>query len=273
MTTLGFIGAGNMGMALIKGFSTNREKSREAEIYVYDALYDKREHMRNLGFSVLESEVEIAKTCKYIVLACKPLQVAEVLDKIKEHITTETVFISLCAGITAECIRGVTDAEKNKITKVVLVMPNMPMLLGEGASALSCDESVSNTEFAFVRSVIESCGWVELIPRDKMNEVICINASSPAFIYLYAKYFIEYAEQNGINPKAALNLFAKTLIGASKMMTDSGSGIDALIEQVSSKGGTTLAGLEKFYSGGLEKVVKDACEACTKKAYELGAEK
>jgi pyrroline-5-carboxylate reductase len=264
-STLGFIGAGNMGFALIKGFSGS-EAAKKVQIHVYDALPEKREELVKLGFSVLESEIEIAKVCKYIVLACKPQQLSEMLQKIKTHLNPESVLISLCAGISAKYISEKTGEN----AKVILVMPNMPMLLGAGASAMACNQAVNNEEFAFARSVIESCGVVEVIPADKMNEIICINASSPAFIYLFSKCFADYAAEQGIDPKAALNLFVGTLAGAAKMLTDSGFGTDELIEQVSSKGGTTLAGLEQLRSGGLDEIVRKACEACTKRAYELG---
>ncbi|MCL2697726.1 MAG: pyrroline-5-carboxylate reductase [Oscillospiraceae bacterium] len=265
MNTLGFIGAGNMGLALIKGFSAS-EEAKDTQLFVYDALAEKREELVNAGFSVLESEIEIAKACKYIVLACKPQQVAGLLEEIKPHLTAETVLISLCSGISAEFIRRITGTD----TKIVLVMPNMPVLLGAGASAMAYDETASGEEVAFTRAVIESCGAAEVIPLDKMNEIICINASSPAFIYLFSKCFADYAVSQGIDEKAALNLFAKTLTGASKMLTDSGFGAEELIAQVASKGGTTLAGLDALRSGGFEQIVKSACEACTKRAYELG---
>ncbi|MDR2560003.1 MAG: pyrroline-5-carboxylate reductase [Oscillospiraceae bacterium] len=269
MTALGFIGAGNMGFALIKGFQnwvSASDKLRKIKLHVYDALPEKREELTNLKFSVLGSEIEIAKSCKYIVFACKPQQLSELLGKIKPHLTQDSVLISLCAGISAEFICKRTSAD----AKVVLVMPNMPMLLGEGASAIARNEAVSGKEFDFARSVIESCGTAEVVPLDKMNEIICINASSPAFIYLFSKCFTDYAAEQGIDEKVALNLFAKTLTGASKMLTESGFGIDELIAQVSSKGGTTLAGLEALRSGGFEQIVKNACEACTKRAHELG---
>jgi pyrroline-5-carboxylate reductase len=265
MTNLGFIGAGNMGMAIVKGFQNSRA-ARGVKLKIFDIDSDKRLQLANDGYTILETEEDLVKVCKYVVLACKPQQLEELLLKIKPFLTAETVLISLCAGITADYIRRRT--EKN--TKVVLVMPNIPMLLGYGASALAYDEAVTQDEFAFARSVIESCGAAEVIPLDKMNEIICINASAPAFIYLFTKCFADYAAEQGINQRAALNLFSKTLIGASKMMTDSGNTIDELIGQVSSKGGTTFAGLNELHSGGFEETVRKACEACTARAYELG---
>ncbi|MCL2694176.1 MAG: NAD(P)-binding domain-containing protein, partial [Oscillospiraceae bacterium] len=227
-TTLGFIGAGNMGSAVMKGFSAS-EAAKDVEILVYDINPQMRDMLKSSGFSVVDDEMAIVRLCKFVVLACKPQQLAHILEKIKPRVTDNTVFISLCAGISAEYIRQHTIPG----AKVVLVMPNMPVLMGVGASALAFDEAVSSEESAFVRQLIESCGTVEVIPLNKMNEIICINASSPAFIYLFAKCFADYAEEQGINSKAALNLFSQTLIGASKMMTESGHGINELIEQVS----------------------------------------
>lgn len=89
------------------------------------------------------------------------------------------------------------------------------------------------------------------------------------FIYLYAQAFVEYAKSVDIDETVARDLFAKSLIGSAKMITDSGKSLDELIEMVSSKGGTTIAGLEKLREGGLPKAVEDCCKACTKRAYEL----
>ena len=101
------------------------------------------------------------------------------------------------------------------------------------------------------------------------GEIIAVNGSSPAFIYLFAKGFIDYAYSVGIDSKAAMELFAQSLIGSAKMMTDSGYSIDELIKMVSSPGGTTLAGLDRLYEGKLTDTVKNCCESCTKRAYEL----
>ena len=148
-------------------------------------------------------------------------------------------------------------------------MPNTPFLLGEGATALAKGTYTTDEEFEVVKSIFSTGGIAEVVPMDKMKEIIAINGSSPAFIYLYAKGFIDYAKENGIDGDAALRLFAKSLIGSAKMMTESGKTIDELIKMVSSPGGTTLAGLDGLYQGKLTDVVKDCCGRCTKRAYEL----
>lgn len=102
-----------------------------------------------------------------------------------------------------------------------------------------------------------------------MKEIIAVNGSSPAFIYLFAKGFVDYAKSVDIDPDAALKLFAQSLVGSAKMLTDSGMTVDELIKQVSSPGGTTIAGLDKLYEGKLTDTVDECCKACTARAYEL----
>ena len=260
MNKLGVIGTGNMGGAIINGI---KKSGMDIEVFAYDKFTEK---LDALPVTPCKDEISVVRECKYILLSTKPQILSEVLEKIAPAVTKDTVFISICAGISAEFIRSRTISD----AKVVLVMPNTPMMLGLGASAMSCDELVSEEEFAFARSVIGSCGITEVVPSDKMKEVIAINGSSPAFVYLYAKGFIDYAAEVGIDKDAALKLFAQTLVGSAKMLTDSGMTVDELIKQVSSPGGTTIAGLEKLYEGDITGDVKKACDACTKRAYELG---
>lgn len=266
MTKLGFIGIGNMGGAIIKGING---KLGNTAVFAYDSNPEKLKDVSYVGATAASSVLELAEKCDYLLLAVKPQQVDSVLSEIKTSGNEKLVIISICAGISAEYIREKTFPE----AKVILVMPNTPMMLGCGASAMSCDGKASDEEFAFARKIIGSCGITEVVPPDKMKEVIAINGSSPAFIYLYAKGFVEYAEKVGIDRQAALRLFAQSLIGSAKMMTESGMTIDELIKQVSSPGGTTLAGLDKLYEGKLTDVAINACEACTKRAYELGEKK
>ena len=261
MKKLGFLGAGNMGSAIIKGIAD----SNLCKIYAYRRDTEKLRSLEQYNVTPCASEQELTETCNYILLAVKPQVLGGVLDIIKPFVTENHVFISICAGITSDFIKQHT----NPAVQTVIVMPNTPAMLGLGASAIARDGSISDEDFAFAKEIIASCGMVKEIPMDKMNEIICINGSSPAFIYLFAKGFIDYAIEAGIEEKTALQLFAQSLIGSAKMLTDSGMTVEQLIKQVSSPGGTTLAGLDKLYTGNLEETVKEACRACTKRAYEL----
>jgi pyrroline-5-carboxylate reductase len=263
MLTVGFIGAGNMGMALIKGFAPNLRVG-ECAVSAFDPVAAKQDELRCLGVSVERNENTVVRECKYIVLAVKPQLCAEVLERIKGSFSDNNVIISICAGISAAFIRNILGEK----TKVIPVMPNTAMMLGKGSSAIAREANVTDEEFATAKSIIGACGTVEEIPSSKMNEVICLNSSSPAYIYLFVKAFVDYAADHGIDSAAAHRMFAQNLIGAAAMITESGSSLDEMIKHVCVPGGTTIAGMEQL--SGLPQLVANACDACTKRAYELG---
>lgn len=264
MNTIGFLGTGNMGTAILKGIAGSSMKS-ETKLYAYNPTAAKVDALASYGVQKCSSEVEVAAASQYLFLAIKPQKFDEVLPRIADAITEDTVLVSIAAGIGVEYIRKLTKPN----AKVVLAMPNTPLLLGCGATALATEAPVSDAEFAVVRRIFDACGMTAVIEPAQMKEIIAINGSSPAFIYLFAKGFLDYAEQVGLSGNVAKELFAQSLIGSAKMITDSGYSIAELIRQVSSPGGTTLAGLDRFYAGNLTDVVQDACDHCTRRAYEL----
>lgn len=265
MVNLGFIGTGNMGSAIIKGVLSAQSSDGNIKVYAYDKDTAKVDALAEIGVTKCADEAEVVKNCKYVLLAVKPQGIDAALEAIAPYVSDKTVIISIAAGISEEYIKKMTTPS----AKVVLVMPNTPLLLGEGASALAKAEPTTDEEFEFVKGIFASSGAAEVVPIDKMKEIIAINGSSPAFIYLFAKGFTEYAKSVGIDGDAAQRLFAQSLIGSAKMITDSGYTVDELIKMVSSPGGTTLAGLDEFYKGDLTGVVGKACESCTRRAYEL----
>lgn len=221
MTELGFLGAGNMGSAIMRGICSS---DMQISVSAYDKDTAKLEALSAFGVKPCKSECELVKKCDYILLAVKPQVLGGVLDTVAGEVTHDKVIISICAGISEDFIRSHTILS----AKVVLVMPNTPMMLGLGASAISRADGVTDEEFAFAKSVIESCGIAEEVPINKMKEIIAVNGSSPAFIYLFAKGFVDYAKSVDIDPDAALKLFAQSLVGSAKMLTDSGMTVDEL---------------------------------------------
>ena len=266
--TVGFIGGGNMASAIIRGIRQS-EQLRELALGLYDINSEKAAALaKECGMTHCGRIEELAEQSRYLVLAVKPQNFPEVLPQIKGHLAADTIVVSIAAGITADYIRSVLGEN----TRVVTVMPNTPLLLGCGATALSTDRQTPQDDFTFVCDLFHASGEVAVIPADKMNEIISVNGSSPAFIYLFAQGFVEYAQSVGIDGEVALRLFAKSLEGSAKMLTDSGRTIDELIQMVSSPGGTTLQGLEALRANGLPQAVQAACEACTKRAYELSGQ-
>ncbi|MBQ8920797.1 MAG: pyrroline-5-carboxylate reductase [Oscillospiraceae bacterium] len=262
---LGFLGAGNMGTAMMRGIAASEicKSGKIAQILAYDTDADKLAKLSDAGVLPCESAQALCDAADYLVLAVKP----QVLGGVLEGLTLrrEQVIISICAGISAEFIRSRTIPD----ARIILVMPNTPLMLGLGATALAKCSGVTDEEFALAKALFATCGIAEEIPEDKMREIIAVNSSSPAFLYLYAKGFLDYAKTAGLDEGAALRLFAQAMIGSARMMTDSGYSIDELIKMVSSPGGTTLAGLSALYDGDLTGTVQKCCEKCTARAYEL----
>ena len=151
---------------------------------------------------------------------------------------------------------------------MVRVMPNTPLLLGVGATAVS-RRNISDEDFKYVYDMFANGGVVEILDESQMNSVIAVNGSSPAYIYLFAKAMVDYAEKEGIAYEAALKLVCATLKGSAEMLENSGDTPDVLIKKVSSPGGTTLKALEKLDEKDFYNSVVEAMDACTKRADEL----
>lgn len=261
--TISFLGAGNMATAIIRGvYNANPGKYR---IIAYDVMPGKVEELAAYSVVPAEAMEEAVAAADFLFLAVKPQNFEEVLEQVRPVFRPETVVVSIAAGIGAEYLK-----EKLAVDcKVVLAMPNTPLLVGCGATALACVAPATAEEFTEVSSIFASCGIVAELPENKMREVIAINGSSPAFIYLFAKGFFTFAKEQEISDEAAKTLFCQTLRGAAEMIESSGQDIDSLIQAVSSKGGTTVAGLSALEEGNLTGIVSDACVRCTKRAYEL----
>ncbi len=261
---IGFIGAGNMGGAIIRGYLSSGNKDPDAEIYCCEK---NPELVSKLGNDVIlaASIKKLAEECKYVILAVKPQNISAVLDELKPFVKPETVLVSICAGISSAYIRSHTVPG----AKVIRIMPNTPAKLGFGSAAAAKCEGVTQDEFECIKSLFSSCGHVTEISESCMNEVIALNGSSPAFIFTYAKGFLKYASENGFDENDALSLFGETLVGAGKMLQFSGQSVDEMIKAVSSPGGTTIAGLQVLDGYKIEKAAYEACRACTKRAYEL----
>ncbi len=262
MNKIGFIGAGNMATAIISGIS---KANLNVDLYAFDLDRDKIESLSKYSVKPHNTAKELVVNVKYLFLAIKPQNFSQVLADIKDSVTKDIIIISIAAGITGKYISSQLGFD----AKIIQVMPNTPLLIGFGATALSRTSLISDDEFNFVQKIFNCAGMTEVVPQDKMNEIIAINGSSPAFIYEFARCFIEYGKSVGIDENICLKLFSQTLVGSAKMITESGYTINELITMVSSKGGTTIAGLVALKQNDLEGTVLNACEKCVERAYEL----
>lgn len=262
---IGFIGAGNMATAIINGMLKNGFAAPQS-LYIFDLDKEKLSIMQEKGINTESNSVEVVKNSDIIVLAVKPQNYKEVLCEIKDAADDSKIFVSIAAGISTSYVAF----ELQKNCPVVRVMPNTPLLLGKGATALCATDNISEEDFKIVYDMFALSGTVEILKEEHMNEIISVNGSSPAYIYLLAKAMSDYAQEQGIDKKAAMNLICATLEGSAAMLRESGNTPDELIEKVSSKGGTTIAALDTMAEYKFYDAIKAGMTSCTKRAEELG---
>lgn len=262
---IGFIGAGNMATAIINGILKNKAKSAD-KINVFDLDKAKLASMDEKGINCVQSGKELVLQSDIIVLAVKPQNYDDVLNEIKESVNENKVFVTIAAGISIDYVQS----RLNKHCPMVRVMPNTPLLLGKGATAMCRSDNISDEDFDEVYNMFALSGTVAILPESQMNEIIAVNGSSPAYIYLFAKSMVDYAVSVGIDRDTALSLVCKTFEGSAEMLRSSGDTPEKLIEKVSSKGGTTIEAMKVLNEREVPKAIFDAMAACTKRAEELG---
>lgn len=260
---IGFIGAGNMATAIVDGLLRSRPDSA-ASITVFDIMAEKLDIMRAKGVNTAQTAKEAVSQSDIIVLAVKPQNYAEVLSEIKDSVDDSKVIVTIAAGISTDYIAEAIGCD----CPMVRVMPNTPLLLGCGATAMS-RRNISDEDFKCVYDMFANGGVVEILDESKMNSVIAVNGSSPAYVYLFAKAMVDYAEKEGISYNSALKLVCATLKGSAEMLEHSGDTPQELIKKVSSPGGTTLKALEKLEQKDFYNSVIEAMDACTERANEL----
>jgi len=261
----GVIGVGNIAGALLDGV-LNSSVLKAEDIVLYDIMPDKARRFVDQGCIMAGSEAELAGQCQTIVLAVKPQGFPELLEKLKDVIDESKLVISVAAGI------GIDQINKGlgKTVPVVRVLPNTPMLLGCGVSAITYKSPVTEEQYRFACDLFRSCSEVYFVEESKFNEIICVHSSSPAYAFLIFESMAQSAEKQGIDKEQAMKMITETFIGAAKMVQNSELSCSELIQMVASKGGTTEASLRSFEQNGLSKVIDDAMLACTRRAEELG---
>lgn len=262
--TIGFIGVGHLASAILSGMIKSGEY-KATELALYDKISDLTA-WRNQGAKICNSEAEVISASEIIFIVIRPGDFPQTLQTIQQTTDTEgKVFVSTAAGIsTAYIANGL-----GRPSKIIRTMPNTPIALGLGATAVTATPEVSVDELSAVCRIFETGGIVEMLPESLMNDVIAVNGSSPAYVYLFAGAIADAAEASGIDRATAMRLILQTIRGSVAMMEQSGKDISTLIREVAVPGGTTLAALQAFETADFSGTVKKAIRACTDRANEL----
>jgi pyrroline-5-carboxylate reductase len=218
------------------------------------------------GINVFDNNEPILKRADIIVLAVKPQVMSAVLEEIKPLVRSEQLFVSIAAGITLARLEQALPPR----SRVIRVMPNTPCLVGLGASCYSRGANATETDADHVRQILASVGAAFEVPEASLDAVTGLSGSGPAFIYRVIESLAAGGTQMGLPPELSLQLAAQTAKGAAEMVLTTGRSPAELREQVTSPGGTTLAGLNRLAELQGAEAFSEAVVAATKRSAELG---
>ena len=252
-----------MATAILDGVVANGLFSSE-RIIVSNPHVDKLEYPKALGVKVTCDNRDVAATADIIILAVKPQKYEEVLNEIGDYCAGKCL-VSIAAGLSVDWI-----CKRLPGAFIVRVMPNTPLQLGLGATAVAQAPNVPTELFRIVCDIFSAAGTVSVIPESQMDDVIPVSGSSPAFFFRMADVMVKWAAEHGMTPEIALKLAAVTMKGAAELLLRSGKSPEELIRQVCSPGGTTLAALTAFDDRDFDGLLNDAMTRCAKRSRELG---
>ena len=263
----GVLGAGSMGMAIAAG-AVKAGLFAPSEILLFNRAADKRAAHQALGYAVTADYTEVYAACETVLLSVKPQNFAEVLPALAARdVAEKPLVVSIAAGVPFARIEQALGAD----TAVVRVMPNTPLMLGEGAAQVVKNAAAADEQLAAVRRLFDTMGVTVVFDReDMLNEVIPYAGSAPAYLYAFADAMVRSAGAHGIAEQDALALFCQTMIGSAKMLLQGGKTPAELIDAVCSPGGTTVEGMKVLESRDFYGIIAEMCDKCIARAYELG---
>lgn len=263
-----FIGCGNMGSAIVRGFTAGGVV-QAGSIRVFDKCSANYQSLQQLGVQTVESIDEAVSDVDYIFLCVKPKDVSSVVSECcrASNYKRSSVFVSIAAAVPISLICEAAGED----VPVIRTMPAMPMLIGEGAIAVCKNDLVDNKVFAYICRLFSSIASVSVMDEVLLNPIISVNGSSPAYVYLFVKAMLEGAVKQGVPEDQALPLILQTIIGSAKMIEKSSCSLDEQISRVCSPGGTTLEAMKVLQESDFVSSVQEAMEACTKRANEISA--
>jgi pyrroline-5-carboxylate reductase len=266
---VGFLGAGQMATALAVGW-TKAGLLDVAQSRAADPNPEVRARFEAAtGVRAVASNIDVLAACDVLVLAVKPQVMPAVLAEVGPTVRPAHLFISIAAGLTLKTLAdGLGDA-----TRLVRVMPNTPCLVGASATGFSPGPTATPEDAALVERLFCAVGAARRVPEPLLDAVTGLSGSGPAFVYLFIEALADGGVKCGLPRDAAQALAAQTVMGAAKMVLETGQHPGALKDAVASPGGTTIAGLHALERAAFRAAAIDAVEAATKRAQELGRQK
>jgi len=265
--SIGFLGFGNMGVAIAEGI-VRTGIVQPSRLYAYDPEPERAHDARRLGANVPASGQALAAASDILVLAVKPQIMGEALRGIRDSIRPETLLVSIAAGLPIGWLRQQAGGGK----RVVRVMPNTPSLAGAGASAIALGPDCTEADRAAAEAIFGAVGLTVFVAEDQLHGVTALSGSGPAYFFRLVEALEAAALAEGFDPELARKLAAQTLYGAGLLLHQTGDHASELRARVTSKGGTTEAALKAFTENGFDEAVLAGFRASAARSRELGSQ-
>jgi pyrroline-5-carboxylate reductase len=264
--TVAIVGAGNIGRALLGGllngheFNPDQIRATRRNPAMLEALLEQFP-----GIRTGTDNVEAVRDASIVVLAVKPQTAHEVIAEIRSHLKDDALFVSVLAGLTTDVLKRYLGRE----LPVVRTMPNTPMLVDQGATAIAAGKLATEEHLNVVRQMFEAVGQVEIVPEYLMDAVTGLSGSGPAYVYMFIEALTDAGVKQGIPRSTSLRLAAQTVYGAAKLAIETGKHPAILRDEVTTPGGTAIAAVAELESHGLRTMLINAVATATARSREL----
>jgi len=263
---IGFVGAGNMAEALMKGI-ISAGMALADDITASDVMPERRDFIaKTIGVGVTGDNIEVVRSSDILDAVVCSNQISPVLEELKPYLSSDHLLISIAAGVKID----VMERHLNWGVRVVRVMPNQPCLVGASASAFALGRSARKEDKETVQRVLESVGVAFALYEKLLDAVTGLSGSGPAYVYMFIEALADGGVLAGLPRDVATILAAQTVFGSAKTVLETRKHPGELKDMVASPGGTTIEGIRTLEESGFRGAVMDAIEAGAKKSAELG---
>ena len=262
---LGLIGGGNMAEAILRGL-LGAGFLMPSEVIVSEVLPARRAHLEQLLGVATTDDGTLPAACPRVLLAVKPQMMAPVLAQIAPHVQADATVISIAAGIRTSVI----DKALNGRGRIVRVMPNTPMLVGAGASAVAAGPRAQELDIDWATRLFAASGTVAQVEESMIDAVTAVSGSGPAYFFYLVEAMVQAGVAEGLDLDVALELARQTCVGAGKLLAESQEKPETLRARVTSPNGTTQRAIETMDAANVKASLVKAIRAAADRSRELG---
>ena len=263
--TIGFIGAGNMAEAMIRGLLRGGDFAI-AQIAASGPREDRMRELRDTYGIYATTDNKVPAASEIVVLSVKPQILSRVLDEVSSTISSEALVISIAAGVPVSAIQGRLAGG----TRVVRAMPNTPALVDAAATAIARGEHARESDLEDAKRIFDAIGTTVVLDEAQMDAVTGLSGSGPAYVFLILEALSDAGVKVGLSRRTAQQLAAQTVLGSAKLLLETNEHPGRLKDMVTSPGGTAITGLHTLEHGGVRTTLMNAVEAATRRSRELG---